>query len=184
MPRKFTRWRSSQRHSNNNLNRYPPWNSGTKLTYGTANDYTVQWYRNGSAIAGETGNTYTLQTADAGASVYAVITGVRTYSGNVTTNTISGITAPVKSVAILIDGKAVVGKAAIGSTLSASVTPADASNSVSYQWYENGTPISGATSGSYKVTSSNAGHKITVKVTASGYFTGSQTSAEVTAASV
>lgn len=160
------------------------WNSGTKLTYGTANDYTVQWYRNGSAIAGETGNTYTLQTSDAGASVYAVITGVRTYSGNVTTNTISGITAPVKSVAILIDGKAVVGKAAIGSTLSASVTPADASNSVSYQWYENGTPINGATSGSYKVTSSNAGHKITVKVTASGYFTGSQTSAEVTAASV
>jgi hypothetical protein len=160
------------------------WNSATRLTYGAASDYTVQWYRNGSAIAGETGNTYRLQTSDAGASIYAVISGVRTYSGNVTTNTISGITAPVTSVTILNEGKAVTGSVAIGSTLSASVTPTDASNSVTYQWYDNGTPISGATGSSYKIASSNAGHRISVKVTASGYFTGSQISTEVLAASV
>ncbi len=52
--------------------------------------------------------------------------------------------------------------------------------SVSYQWYANGTAISGATSSSYKPTSAQIGSQITVKVTGKGSYRGSLTSTAVT----
>ena len=56
--------------------------------------------------------------------------------------------------------------------------------SFSYQWYRNGAKISGATKSTYKLTKSDKGKKITVKVTGkkSGYLTVAKASAAKTVA--
>jgi len=60
---------------------------------------------------------------------------------------------------------AVTGTPAVGKTLSAgTATFTPAATSLRFQWLRDGIGISGATAASYKVTSADAGHKITVNV--------------------
>jgi len=73
----------------------------------------------------------------------------------------------------------ITGKTRVGELLTATVlglTPADAVPS--YQWYRSGKKITDATTGTYTLTKSDKGKKITVKVTAAhdGYFKVSKTS--------
>lgn len=79
------------------------------------------------------------------------------------------------------------GTTTVGHTLTAvpgtwSPTP----TKLSYRWYRSGSAISGATSKSYKLTTADAGKKLTVKVTAkrSGYTTTSRTSSAKTISAV
>lgn len=58
------------------------------------------------------------------------------------------------------------GKAKVGSTLTAKITANVTPTSVTYQWYSNGSKISGATKKTYKVTPARAGKKLSVKVSA------------------
>ncbi|MGN8636656.1 hypothetical protein [Eubacterium pyruvativorans] len=127
----------------------------------------IQWYRNSKSvnssdgetpIAGATTDTYTLTKDDIGYTVTAKVTpkaGV-TVAGNTkganetaypiaTIGSPTGITGTVKAV-VKVDGKKVT-NAALGATLTAEVTPADAA--VTYQWYKDSVKLDGATSATY-----------------------------------
>ena len=73
----------------------------------------------------------------------------------------------------------------VGDTISANLTPSNASNVASYQWYSNGNAITGATSATYKVQESDLGTKLSVKVTdTEGNVFSSEESAAVTQAAL
>lgn len=59
----------------------------------------------------------------------------------------------------------ITGTAKVGKTLKVKVGTWVAKPTFSYRWYRSGTPISGATKASYKLTKADKGKKITVKVT-------------------
>lgn len=110
-----------------------------------------QWFRNGSQISGVTGNTYTATQAG-------------TYSVTVINGTCSG---PAANSSVITVGSGLTGSISpasaticSGSTLTLTAT---SNGATSYQWYRNGTLLSGATNttyvanqaGSYSVTVSN-----------------------------
>lgn len=72
------------------------------------------------------------------------------------------------------------GTATVGKTLTAKPGSWSPTPKLSYQWYRSGTKIAGATKKTFKLTSKDAGKRLTVKVTAkgSGLQTVSKTSAK------
>ncbi len=93
------------------------------------------------------------------------------------TNTGTNKTALKYEKPILTGKPSIMGVAVPGMTLFASNTeilPYKAT--VTYQWYADGSAISGATGNSYKMTTSDLGKAITVKATANGYYYGTVTS--------
>jgi hypothetical protein len=137
-----------------------------------------QWKRNGLAIPGATGAQYKLVRADAGTSITVTTTAKKT-GYNATSRTSSS-----KRVATLpftaAPAPSIQGTIRVGSTLTAapgawSPTP----TTFSYRWFRNGVAITGATAPTYKLTASDAGRSIAVKVTArrSGYTTTTRVSA-------
>lgn len=149
--------------------------SGSKASY--------QWYKNNKKVKGATKKSYKLAAKDIGAK-YQVRLGV-TKSGynklNLSSNTvkISKASLTVKS-APKISGTKQVGKTLKASTGSFSPKP----TSYSYQWLRNSKSIKNATKSSYKLTGSDAGTKISVKVTAKkkNYSNRSSTSAKASIA--
>jgi hypothetical protein len=180
---------------------YQSYNDSGVLTDGNldvADFATIQWYRtrtydNGNkvteAISGATDSTYTVTSADADNSVYAVVTpnsgvkaasktttGGKAYmagvesvkSGAYTLNSVSVGTAStvISGVGISVDGsdKVITSDKEVtsGTVLTAKVTPSAASNAVNYQWYRNGYRLTGATSSTYTATE---GGKYTVRIT-------------------
>jgi hypothetical protein len=143
----------------------------------TPTSYTYQWMRNGTSIAGATAKSYTLVADDAGQLISAAIEPHREgYNSPFTETAALRVNRPFT----MSPTPTISGTKAVGFTLTAMVhawnpTPA----SYSFQWYRYGKPISGATKPTYKTTSADAGHTITVRVTAkkSGYTTTSKTSA-------
>ncbi|MET4077442.1 hypothetical protein [Janibacter sp. UYMM211] len=133
--------------------------------------YTYRWYRGGSPISGATGRTYRPTTADAGRylSVRVVVSGPGLLA---TSRTSAAVGIPIYATT----RPSVAGNPRVGRTLEARVgrwTPSP--TSYAYRWYRDGRAISGATGKTYRVTSSDAGRRLKVVVTArrSGYSTGS-----------
>jgi hypothetical protein len=144
----------------------------------TPDTITYQWMRDGSAIAGATGRTYTTQGEDFYTSLSVVVTatkvgyttasretgtlGIYTYSNfsNITIPTISGTLRVGESI------RAVIGSYPVSTTLS-------------YKWYANGYEISGATSETYQLQPAERGKTMTVRVTSvkRGYWDDYETSA-------
>ena len=84
--------------------------------------------------------------------------------------------------AIVLSGVTITGTAKYGETLTATITPANATGTISYAWYRSGTAISGATSSTYQLAAADIGSTITVKVTQnSGTPVESKATAAVTA---
>jgi subtilisin family serine protease len=138
-------------------------------------DLAIQWKRNGVALAGETGPTYTLTTTDAGATITVGVTGSQ-----------AAFTSVSKSSAALVIRKqmsvhpvpVITGVPAVGTKLTAvagSWTPATAT--LAYQWLRDGSPIAGATAKSYTPIAADAGTELSVRVT--GTKTGYSPHAEV-----
>ncbi|WP_353861388.1 DUF4347 domain-containing protein [Azospirillum formosense] len=144
--------------------------------------YSYQWYRaddtngtNAASISGATSASYTLTTSDAHKYLRVV---VRANDGNANTTTASSAytailnSAPVNSVVPSVSGTATVGNAL--SATNGTWTDADGDGrTFSYQWFRaddtNGTnaaSISGATSASYTLTTSDAHKYLRVVVTA------------------
>ena len=67
--------------------------------------------------------------------------------------------------AIELTGVTITGTAKYGETLTATITPANATGTIAYEWYRSGTAISGETGGTYKLTATDIDSTITVKVT-------------------
>lgn len=135
------------------------WPAGASLSF--------QWKRNGVAIAGATGSTYTLQAADQGAAVSVTVTGsIAGQEPASTDSSASGvIQAPLKK---LTKGKvSISGTAKVGKKLSAKVGKWKPSGiKYRYQWLRNGVVISGATKSTYKIAKADKKSKISVRVTA------------------
>ncbi len=140
-----------------------------------------QWYKNGKKVSKATKKSHKLSSKDIGAKYQVRMSFTRAgYSKlNVNSNTvkIGKPTFAVKSTP-KVSGTKKAGKTLKASTGSYSPKP----TSYSYQWLRNGKSISKATKSSYKLTSSDNGKKISVKVTAKkkGHDNKSATSAAVT----
>jgi len=133
---------------------------------GTA-PFTYQWYKDAVAITGATASTLSLSAASASdAGSYTVK--VTNSAGNITSNAVT-LTVNALVIAPAISAQPVSITVTSGQNASFSVT-ASGSATLSYQWYKDGSALSGATSASLSlsaVTSANAG-SYTVKVTNSG----------------
>ncbi len=143
--------------------------------------YSYQWMRCGKKIAGATKRTYTITKADAGCKVYVKITAKR--SGYAST-TYTSERYKVPPLFTSAPTPKIVGTPVVGNLLKARVgTWSPTPTTLTYRWYRDGQAIAGATHKGYTLTKADAGHVITVKVTAkrSGYTTMTKRSAGVTA---
>ena len=133
----------------------------------TPTGYAYQWYRNGSAIAGATAATYRPTAADIGRRVTVKVTVLR--AGYTKAAKISAATATVlagtftNTVAPKVSGTAKVGYTLTALKGTWSPTP----TGYAYQWYRNGSGISGARAPTYKLSALDAGKRVSVKVTVS-----------------
>ncbi len=131
------------------------WTSGTTLTY--------QWKRDGNAVAGATGATYTPDGTAFGDELTVVVTGHKSGYADLS----------IESNAVVVAvGDAPVVTSAQTLTVAGSafaVTPGRWSVSgltITYQWYDVDTPISGATARSYVLSVGQLPADISVRVTA------------------
>ncbi|MEY2635432.1 MAG: hypothetical protein RIS75_1372 [Actinomycetota bacterium] len=150
---------------------------------GQPTEHVYQWYRGSSAINGANQNTYNLRNDDAGqilsASYKAVFSnGAQFLSLLTSTSTIESEVTAAKPV--------ITGTISHGSTLTATTVGFDGAATLSYQWFRDFLPISGATSRTYTVTSSDLDERIQVLVTGTrvGYTTSSAISDPVSSGSI
>lgn len=145
----------------------------------TPTAFTYQWLRNGAAISGATGRTYTPTATDAGRDLGVRVTVTR--AGHTSqTVTSDALRVPTVNFSASPTPK-ITGTKGVGKTLTASAgTWSPTPSTLSYQWKRNGKTISGATSRTYVPTTADAGRYLTVTVTArrTGYTTKSTTSAK------
>ena len=119
----------------------------TANTSGTA-PFTYQWFKNGSAISGATNSSYTTPTltlGDNNSTYYCYVTnclGANNATSNTATLTVSTTCIGV-STNTLSNDTAMLGNTA---TFNASV---NGTSPITYQWFKNGTQISGANNSSY-----------------------------------
>ncbi|MDN6487037.1 MAG: hypothetical protein L0K34_06080, partial [Ancrocorticia sp.] len=138
------------------LTAYPgEWTSGTEFTY--------QWYRNGTAIAGATATTYKLTAADTGTAITVTVTGAK--DGYTSISATSASTSKIATATLKTATPEISGTAKFGQTLSAKPGTWTSNTKFAFQWYRNGKAISGAKSAKYKLTAADSGKQITVKVT-------------------
>jgi len=150
-------------------------NIGTWTPTGTTT--TIQWYRNGVAISGATRTTYVLVAADGATSITVSVTGTKAgYSPITKTSAAAAIPGAAFTTA---SAPTISGSMMVGSTLTATEGVWIPTPTLTYQWYRNGSAISGATASTYTLTAADANATMTVKMTATlaGYTTTSKTSA-------
>ncbi len=124
--------------------------SGTALTLSVVanNASTYQWFRNGTSISGATSATYTVASAAAGnAGNYYVAIGGTAPCTSLNSSTVAVTVNPAVAITVQPTPRTI----CQGQTLTLSVT---ASNAASYQWYQSGNAITGATSATYTVAAS------------------------------
>jgi len=150
---------------------------------GSPTGYTYQWDRcdatgdrqNCTGIAGATTKTYTVAKADVGHKLRVRVTATNadgsTTKDSAGTGVVSDEAAPK-----LVARPTVTGTPAVGSTLTAGNGTWAGATSFAYQWQQcdpsgnNCTAIAGATGKTYGVRSSDVGHELRVRVTATNKF--------------
>ncbi|MCI5049404.1 MAG: cadherin repeat domain-containing protein [Rickettsiales bacterium] len=128
--------------------------------------YSYQWQRAGSDISGATSSSYTLVSADYNNTITCEVTATNTAGAAMAESAATGTVAenvPINTALPVISGSPVVGQ-----TLNVTTGTWDSISTpgYSYQWQADGSNISGATSSSYALTSSELGAVITCEVTA------------------
>lgn len=143
-----------------------------------ANSY--QWLRNDVAIKGANKSTYKVSSEDVGKRISVKITG----SSKDTVESSKTSPSKVAQAANLTGSVPTIsGNVKVGSTVKVSTGKWTAGSKLTYQWLRDGKAIGKATGTSYKVTTADAGRKLTVRVTgsATGYKTLVKTSGSKTA---
>ena len=146
-----------------------------------------QWFRSGVAISGATAATYKLTTADQGAAITVRVTATK--AGYTTTARTSAATGAILGVFTTAPTPTITGTKKVGYTLTANPgTWSPTPSSFAYQWYRvssTGTvsAITGATAKTYKLTTTDKGKTIYVRVTAqrTGYLSKALNSARTVA---
>lgn len=134
------------------------WPAGTTIRY--------QWYRNGVAVRGGTGYALYFNTSYIGSRVNVKVTVSK--PGYTTRSVTTAAVTVGKALITLKTAPRITGATSLGSTLTANVgTYAPAPSAYAYQWYRNGAAISGARYRTYRLTASDNGKSITVRVSAS-----------------
>jgi hypothetical protein len=126
--------------------------------------FTYEWLRDGSSI-GVTTQQYTLTSSDAGHSVACRVVGTNG----------AGSSAPVTSDPVSVpplppsnsSPPSVSGSGVVGQTLTCDPGGWSGSPSFTFQWFRDGSPIGGAILQQYTLTSDDAGHSISCRVTGS-----------------
>ncbi|MET9799679.1 IPT/TIG domain-containing protein [Streptomyces sp. NPDC006368] len=149
----------------------------------TPTSYAYQWRADGQPISGATAATYTPTSSLLNKKLSVTVVARRTGHANGSATT-AGVTVALGLAPRATTLPAITGTAKVGRTLTASRgawTPPP--TSYAYQWYANGTPITGATASTFVLKSAQAGKRISVKVIArrTGHTNGSALS-KVTAA--
>ncbi|OUE07703.1 Cna protein B-type domain protein [Clavibacter michiganensis] len=150
--------------------------TATTGTWSPAPAFTYQWTAGTTAIAGATGSTYTLGTADLGKTITVTITATAT--GYITTSKTSVATAVVGKPAITSTQPVIVGNAKVGYSLRVVPGIWTPRPSFTYVWYANDVKIAGATAQDYTPGSADIGKRITATVTgtSAGYASLARTS--------
>lgn len=143
---------------------------------------TIQWYRGKTPIEGATSLRYTLTGADFNQAISVWVTGTK--AGYPTYIAKSAPTASIPAGTLTAPTPAITGTAKVGYTLTAAPGSWTAGTALAFQWLRDGSPISGATASTYKLTADDSGANVRVTVTGSqlGYTTASTTSAATTVA--
>ena len=122
-----------------------PTNGGTTPTY--------QWKKNGTAISGATLSTYTTTTLANGDVITCVLT---SNAGCVTSSTATSNSITITTGASVTPAVSIVSGSGnsicTGQSVTLTATPTNGGAGPTYQWYKNGTAISGATSVTYTTT--------------------------------
>ncbi len=155
-------------------------NEGTWSPALSGAEYSYQWIRGSTEIAGATSKTYVPVAADVGQTLKVKVTGTK--AGYTSANATSAATSAVAAGTMTPGTVTVSGTAAIGSTLTANEgtwSPALSGAEYSYQWIRGSTEIAGATSKTYVPVAADAGQTLKVKVTGTkaGYTSANATSA-------
>ena len=146
----------------------------TKVTY--------RWLRNGKAITGATGATYTVSAADLKKNLSVRVTASRTgYYALIATSAAAKVAPAFASAPVpTIEGTPVAGQTLTANTGAWSPAP----SSLSLQWLVDGGPLAGATGATLALTTELVGRVVSVRVTAGlvGYASVSTVSVPVTVA--
>ena len=130
--------------------------------------FTYQWYRYGSPILGESGNTYVIQAPAGLPTITCQVTATNASgSATATSNAITPTAPPANIVAPVISG---IPPYAVGSTLTINSPPGTWNGylppTFTYQWFRGASPISPAQTGSsYIIVAADLGFAITCNVT-------------------
>jgi hypothetical protein len=148
------------------------WDAQATLSY--------QWFANGTPVSGATNATFIVPASAAAKKISVRATAAQAgYDASSVTSASTPAAAKAKFVTKSVK---ISGTVRVGKTVKAKAGTWSPKPSLSYRWYANGKAIKGAKSSSLKVTSSLAGKKLSVKVTAkrSGYVTAVVSSARST----
>lgn len=141
------------------------WREGTALTYA--------WLRDGQLVPGARSSAYQVTADDLGARLEARVTGH--LAGHVPATAATAPTAPVVAPTTQPDpqpvpevvGSAqpiVSGSPRVGEPLTVDLAGWEPGTSFGYQWLRDGTPVSGATSATYRPTAADLGTRLSVRV--------------------
>lgn len=150
----------------------------------TVSSWTFHWLVDGVEIPGQSAASLVVPYTATGKQLSLRVDGARTGFTTVTTTSASALVKPAANPPQIPGAApAVTGDPVVGNTLAASASWSPNPDSVSYQWLRDGTPIAGAVGATYSLAAGDAGHQISVVVTAvlNGYATTTRTSAAVTA---
>jgi len=127
--------------------------------------YSYQWKRGGTPISLATSNTYLLVSADATYTITCTVTATNSQGSTpVTTNATSSINETVSNTAVpTVSGLLYVGQTLATTTGTWIGTPGP---TYTFQWQRVTTPIAGATSSSYVLTTDDVGYTLRSSVTA------------------
>jgi hypothetical protein len=131
-------------------------------TWGPAGTLAYRWLRNGVLIPGATGVGYRLTSADLGRQITVRVYASR--SGWTSASRTSLPTPVVVTTFAATYGPTISGTARVGSVLTASVHAWSPAATFLYAWRRDGVPIPGATARTYRLTSDDYNHVVTVTV--------------------